>query len=88
VNYPLKVKYAVFGALAGGSRTASKAADVTGELQRQIDDHAGVVQISFTNLGDPCPGNVKHFAAIVERNGTNYPFACQEGQTIDFNKGI
>ena len=83
----LKVKFAVFGALAEGSATASKAADVKGPLQTQIDERAGVVKISVQNLSDPCPNNPKHFAAIVERDGTDYYFACQEDQTINFDTG-
>jgi hypothetical protein len=84
----IKVKQAVFGALKGGDRIEPLAMDVVGPLQWQININAGVVQITAANLGDPAPGVLKHFAAIVERNGKNYYYACQEGQTIDFTKGV
>jgi hypothetical protein len=83
----ITVQFAVFGALPGGSSTDAKAADVKGVLQGQINLAAGVVQISTKNLTDPCPNNVKHFAAVIDRDGTEYYFACEENQTIDFNSG-
>lgn len=37
---------------------------------------------------DPCPGQGKHFGAIVVgQDGVTRYFACAEGQTVDFNHG-
>ena len=82
----LQVRYAVYGALAGGNPDASQAVDVTGSLQDHINRRQGVVTINNQNMGgDPSVGNVKHFGACVLVNGQPKFFACQEGQTIDFN---
>jgi hypothetical protein len=43
--------------------------------------------VNAQNLGDPSPGNKKHFGAIVSRGGRDFLFACQEGQQIDFAEG-
>jgi hypothetical protein len=83
----LVVKSAVYGALPGGNPDAAQAFNVTKSLQTLINDNAGVVAINNTSIGDPSPDNVKHFGAVVNRNGQNFFFACQEGQSIDFNHG-
>jgi hypothetical protein len=83
----LKALFAVYGCLAGNDNDSTKAAIVTSQLQDQFSNHPnGVVTISNANLGgDPAPGVKKHFGAIVEVDGTQTPFACDEGQTIDFS---
>jgi len=81
----LQVQWATYGALAGGSSDNAQAYDVTHALQQAIGSNAGVVACNNTSFGDPSPGNDKHFGAVVNRNGQNFFFACNEGQTIDFN---
>jgi hypothetical protein len=83
----LQVKFAVYGALPGGNPEDANAFDVTQGLQTLMAENAGVVTCDISSFGDPSVGNEKHFAAVVDRNGTNFCFACQEGQTIDFNHG-
>jgi len=84
----LNVKFATYGALAEGSPTGTQAAIVTDALQAAIDAHSGIVQIDNTTMnGDPAFGSTKHFGAVVIRNGIERAFACQEGQTINFNAG-
>lgn len=82
-----KVIFAVYGALADGDENRTEAAVVTGALQNQLDNNPnGVIKINNTSMGgDPAKGWQKHFGAIVEVNGEALPFACQEGQTIDFS---
>ena len=36
--------------------------------------------------GDPDPGKLKYFGALVRVNGRSLAFACPEGQTIDFSE--
>jgi hypothetical protein len=81
------VLFAVYGALAGGNENNTQANVVTSALQNQLTNNPnGVVTINNTTMGgDPSPNNTKHFGAIVQVNGTSLPFACQEGQTIDFS---
>jgi hypothetical protein len=81
------VTFAVYGALAGGNENNTQAAVVTAQLQNALNqNNNGVITISNSTMGgDPSPGNQKHFGAIVVVNGTSQPFACQEGQTIDFS---
>jgi hypothetical protein len=85
----LLVKYAVYGALRGGNQDNTEAAIVTQPLQQAIDNSPnrnGVVKINNVNMGgDPARGVDKHFAAIVEINDVDRPFACRENQTIDFS---
>jgi hypothetical protein len=81
----LVVKYAVYGALSNGSQDLALACDVTASLQTLINQNAGVVTISNSSFGDPDIYNAKHFGAVVNRNGQDFFFACQEGQKIDFN---
>lgn len=76
----LTVKFAVYGALAGGNAGDAEASSVCGALQDRIDNDKGVLKISNSSLyGDPSPGNGKYFAAIVERGGGKYFLACKEG---------
>jgi hypothetical protein len=86
---PLKVIFAVYGALRGGNQDNTEAAIVTTALQRRIDESPngnGVVRIDDKNMEeDPAKGVVKHFAAIVEVDGVQRPFACGQNQTIDFS---
>ncbi len=79
------VQFAVYGALPGGSDSKAQAFDVTSLLQQLINGSGGVVKISNDTLGgDPSPGNQKHFAALILHAGRSMPFACLEGQTLDF----
>jgi hypothetical protein len=80
------VRHAIYGALAGGNEEDDRAADVSGALAEQLAQGSGVVAINNNTLGgDPSPGNSKHFGAVVNVNGGDHYFACQEGQSIDFN---
>lgn len=83
----IKVTYAVYGALAGGNENNTQAVNVTEALQNCIDASQGIVTINNENMGgDPSVGNKKHFAALCYTDGqNNVPFACIEGQTIDFH---
>ena len=87
----LTVKFASYGALPGNDAASSKAAlanNVANILQYQINNKGGVVPINNDTMGgDPAHKHTKHFGAAVDRNGIVYYFACQEGQTIDFNSG-
>jgi hypothetical protein len=89
----LVVKHAVYGALPGGNEFflpvefPDQAFDVTRQLKGFIDAEGGVVACDNNHFGDPSPGNRKHFGAVVERDGVDLFFACEEGQTIDFNHG-
>jgi hypothetical protein len=83
----LAVKHAIYGALAGGESYNADAFDVTASLQNLINEKSGVVPINNGSFGDPAPGNGKHFGALVTRDGTDFFFACDENQTIDFNHG-
>ena len=84
----LQVKFAVYGALQGDGGRAC-AIDVTGRLQEKITAGAGIVTINNEAMGtDPAIGIKKHFGAIVTWNGHDYPFACEEGQTINFNQAL
>ena len=82
------VKFAVYGALRNGNQDNTEAAIVTSALQTAINNSPngnGVVRIDNKNMGgDPARGVQKHFAAIVEVDGRDRPFACLENQTIDF----
>jgi hypothetical protein len=83
-----QVLSATYGALAGGSSDDTQANIVTQALQNQLPPNSsGVVNINNSTMGgDPSPGYQKHFGAIVAINGgAPQPFACQEGQTIDFS---
>lgn len=82
-----EVKYAVYGGLQGGNANAMHAADVKDRLRDQLRA-GGIVTINNDTMGgDPAPGTVKHFGAIVTVAGKDCAFACQEGQTIDFHVG-
>jgi hypothetical protein len=88
VSTPLQVVFAVYGALPGGNQNEAEASDVAAVLQSLLAQGSGVVAINNNSFGrDPSPNNTKHFAAVVKRGGTDFYFACQEGQTIDFNVG-
>ena len=85
----LVVKFAVYGGLRNGNQDSTEAANVRNALQAAINNSSngnGVVRINNSNMGgDPAVGVVKHFAAIVEVDGVDRPFACQENQIIDFS---
>jgi hypothetical protein len=88
LSTPLQVVFAVYGALPGGNQDDARASDVTAVLQSLLAQNNGTVAINNVSFGgDPSPSNTKHFAAVVKRGGSDYYFACQEGQTIDFNVG-
>jgi hypothetical protein len=78
---------AAYGALIGGNENNMGASEVTHILQVLLDNNPnGVITIDNTTMGsDPASGNTKHFGAIVIVNGERLPFACEEGQTIDFS---
>ena len=83
----LRAIFATYGALRGGGQDNTEAVVVTTALQRQFDEKPnGVVLINNANMGgDPARGVKKHFGAIVDVDGVRRPFACEEGQTIDFS---
>jgi hypothetical protein len=83
----LRVIFAAYGALRGGGQDNTEAAIVTSALQQRLDQSPnGVVRINNATMGgDPAVNVTKHFGAIVEVDGVQRPFACQEGQTIDFS---
>ena len=84
----IKVDFAVYGLLKGGNENNGLAVDVKSTLQHLIDKNNGVVKISSSYLGrDPFLDGTKSFGAQIQRAGRTYHFACQEGQTIDFEKG-
>jgi hypothetical protein len=79
---------AVYGALAGGNENSAQAANVMSPLQNCINSMDAIVNINNQNMGgDPCPNYTKHFGAIINRDGGTYYYACQEGQTVDFQHG-
>lgn len=87
MNCIIEVKFAVYGALQDNNTNSIQAIDVTRQLQQQIDAHGGIVAINNTTMGsDPAYGIKKQFGAIVSVNGQDMPFACQEGQTVAFNR--
>lgn len=79
------VDYAVYGALAGGNAQSAQCVSVTSALSRVLNNPGGGTAVCGNNLLglDPSPGNTKHFGALVN----NRYFACQEGQSINFNDG-
>jgi len=85
---PFNVSFAVYGALPNNNGGAAAAFDVSARLQDNLNTlgaSGGILKIGnpiFFGL-DPAPGNTKHFGALVN----NRYFACQEGQTINFNSG-
>ncbi len=83
----LVVNFAIYGALPNGNGNFAEAFDVTQELQFHINQNSGIVSCNDNKFGDPAPGNGKHFGALVTRDGSELFFACDEGQTIDFNHG-
>jgi hypothetical protein len=82
----MEAKFAVYGALPGGDGTNAQAIDVTRKLQNLINNNGGIVACNDSSLGDPSPGNLKHFGALVQRSDGLRFFACDENQTIDFNR--
>ena len=82
-------KHAVYGGVRFAEWTAPSEVglDVTSKLQALINQNAGVLRCGNDNFGDPLPGVQKHFGAVVNRDGTDYYFACVEDQDIDFNVG-
>jgi hypothetical protein len=80
----IKAQFAVWGALANGDPNNAQAADVGGRLQQLFDSGATRVDINDDNFGDPAVGFKKHFAATVNNNGRVSHYACEEGQTINF----
>jgi hypothetical protein len=82
----LNVRFAVYGALPGGDPRKAQAFDV-GTLLQDLLGQSDTVTCGNGAFGDPSPGNTKHFAAIVRRDGQDLTFACQENQTINFRLG-
>jgi hypothetical protein len=83
----LVVRFAVYGALPGGNESDAQGFDVTAVVQAAVNQSGGAIACDNATFGDPSPGNQKHFAAVVNRSGTDLYFACVEGQTIDFRNG-
>ena len=85
----LVVKFAVYGGLRDGNQDSTEAADVKTALEAAIANSPNgneVVRIDNESMGgDPAEGVQKHFGAIVEVDLVERPFACLEGQTIDFS---
>jgi hypothetical protein len=81
----IEAQFAVWGALANGDQNRAQAADVAAKLQQLFNDGATTIIINDDNFGDPAYGFVKHFAATVNKNGRVSHYACQEGQTINFD---
>jgi hypothetical protein len=81
----LKVLFATYGALPNGNQADAQGFIVTKALQRLIDNTGGIVAINNTSFNDPVVNFEKHFGAVVVRDGVQRCFACQEGQTINFN---
>jgi hypothetical protein len=81
----LKVLFATYGALPNGNQADAQGFIVTKALQRLIDNTGGIVAINNTSFNDPVVNFEKHFGAVVERDRVQRCFACQEGQTINFN---
>jgi hypothetical protein len=80
----IEAQFAVWGALAHGDPNTARAADVGGKLQQLFNEGATILTINDDNFGDPAVGFTKHFAATVNNNGRVSHYACQEGQTINF----
>lgn len=80
------VKYAVYGAFGGPTSQDPVGFDVREKLQAAIDSQGGIVTIDNNTFGfDPLPNAVKHFGALVTVGNQDVPYACKEGQKIDFN---
>lgn len=85
------VLFAVYGAVPDTNigQDEAQAADVRAVLQGLLlgaDNE--FIPINNTTLGgDPAPNEVKHFAAVVRRNGRDFYYACQEGQSVYFGDG-
>jgi hypothetical protein len=82
----IEAKFAVWGALANGDPNSARASDVTRTLQRLFNDGVTMITINDDNFGDPAVDFTKHFAATVDNNGHLSHYACQEGQTINFER--
>jgi hypothetical protein len=80
----IEAQFAVWGALANGDPNNAQAADVGGKLQQFFNEGATRLTINDDNFGDPAVGFKKHFAATVKNNGRVSHYACEEGQTINF----
>lgn len=81
----LLIKYAVYGALPNGNSQNARAFDVMPRLKTIFEFGSTVVAINDENFGDPAPGYLKHFGAVVNCDGTDFYFGCQENQSIDFS---
>ena len=81
----IKALFATWGALANGNPNNALAADVAGRLQQMFDGGLTTITINDDNFGDPAVGFTKHFGATVNRDGRVSHYACQEGQTINFD---
>ncbi|MGH3843987.1 MAG: hypothetical protein ACRDS0_21460 [Pseudonocardiaceae bacterium] len=90
MSIQVNVIAASYGGLRNGDKDNSQAVDVKAALQNALSNALkasphGIVTINNQNMGgDPAPGVLKHFGAIVEVDGTRYAFACEENQTINF----
>jgi hypothetical protein len=80
----VNVLFAVYGGLRNGNPLQEEAADVTQALQALLNPGSpGTVVINNKNMGgDPAPGVMKHFGALIEVDGENRAYACQENQEI------
>ena len=80
----VNVVFAVYGGLRNGDPLQEEAVEVTQALQAHLGPgSSGTVVINNQNMGgDPAPGVVKHFGALIEVDGQRRAFACQENQEI------
>jgi hypothetical protein len=81
----IEALFAVWGALANGDPNNAEAADVRDQLQQKFNDGETQLTINDDNFGDPAVGFKKHFAATINNSGRVSHYACEEGQTINFN---
>ena len=84
--YPIIVKYACYGALTNDTPPQCQSVNVQKQLQKALNSDSSAIEINNTTMGgDPSPGNVKHFGALISQGGEERSYNCGEGQTIDFS---
>jgi hypothetical protein len=84
--YPIIVKFACYGGVASDTPTQCHTANVQKQLQVLIDKGIYPIEISNQTMGgDPCPGNHKHFGALISQAGEERFYSCGEGQSLDFS---
>lgn len=90
----LKINFAVYGGPGWGGG-AYQVADISGRLQELIsqallgeNNRRNKLLIAFNNqnFGDFSPNVPKGFGVSITINGTEYLYAGQEGDTVDFSR--